>query len=155
MNDHDNDSKLQQRARTALRQADDHLPAPVQARLTALRQQARRDARVQADDGGGGNRWQLLLWSGGALTAACLLALLWLPLTTPPDASLPLAALPEQDNFAIDMQLLLEDDFDLLAGDDVALDSDDTLAFYAWVGALDAGQDNISSDSTDAMASGS
>ncbi len=155
MNDHDNDSKLQLRASAALRQADDHLPAQVQARLTAIRQQVKRDAQLAADDRGQGNRRQWLLWSGGALTAACLLALLLLPQTTPPEVSLPLAVLPEQDNFAIDMQLLLDDDFALLADAHAALDSDETLAFYAWVGAVDADQNDISSDSSDAMESGS
>jgi len=150
MNDHDNESKLQLRVRAALRQADDHLPAQLQARLTAIRQQAKRDAQLAAN-----NRGQWLLWSGGALTAACLLALFLLPQTTPPEVSLPLAALPEQDNFAIDMQLLLNDDFALLADAHAALYSDEALAFYAWVSAVDTGQDNISADSSDAMKSGS
>ncbi len=155
MNDHDKDSKLQLRARAALRQADDHLPVQVQTRLTAIRQQAKRDAQLSAHDRGQGNRWQWLLWGGGALTAACLLALLWLPQTTPPEVSLPLAALPEQNNVAIDMQLLLDADFALLADADAAPDSDETLAFYAWVGAVEADQNNMSSDSSDALDSGS
>lgn len=156
----EDDIKLQLRGRTSLRQADAELPVEVRHRLSATRHQARREARLAAGTVNRGDHWLLLGWSSGALAAASLLALLWSPLTTPPDASLPVVVLPDEPDQGVDMQLLLDDDFALLAVSDTALDSEEALAFYVWVGLADAeqaapGSINPRPTATDAMETGS
>jgi len=135
----EDDKTLQENWRAALQQADDDLPDDIQSRLTVVRQQAVRQARLAEGNSVGGKRAHRLGWAGGALAAACLLALLWLPLVTPPDPLLPVSALGAE-HVAADMPLLLDSDFALLAAADVDLGADETMAFYAWVAQSDAAQ---------------
>ncbi|MBU1190025.1 MAG: hypothetical protein KKC01_13435 [Gammaproteobacteria bacterium] len=134
---HDDDKVLQSALRAVLQQADDDLPELIRHRLTAARQQARRDARLH--EARRSRRLQLLGFAGAA-TAVALVALLWLPLTPRPDDGMPLSALSDAPIVA-DMPLLLDRDFALLADADVALEDDDALAFYVWVAAAEAQPD--------------